>query len=216
VNVEYLLDVASGAGVVIVCERRPGHYVSEGQSLARVDAGSLDGDLARQIQKGFLLGDVRTPEQDFEFTFFQLAEVAMRALSPSLNDPNTAMNCIDRIGTGLRLAAARHEPRHRFAGRDGQVRVVTWRTRFADVLGAALDQLRHRVGHNLDVACRLLEMLAGVAEATRTQAQRDAIDQQALLVAEPLLASGLSEYDRSALRSRLEAVQDLTRPPDPG
>ncbi|WP_152205736.1 DUF2254 family protein [Marinobacter changyiensis] len=71
-------------------------------------ANRVTGQLMDRINAAFALGNQRAPGQDIEFAVNQLIEIAIRALSPGLNDPFTALTCLDHLGSALcRLAQDR-------------------------------------------------------------------------------------------------------------
>lgn len=115
----YVLDVAMDALLKITSTRDfvvevlagPGSFVYPGHPLLRL-AGqqNLSSDVSDDLRDCFPLGTHRTPSQDVEFGISQLVEVGLRALSPSLNDPNTAIASIDRLAAGLTVLAVREDP----------------------------------------------------------------------------------------------------------
>jgi uncharacterized membrane protein len=68
--------------------------------------------LVNQLNDAFVFGNQRTASQDVEFSFLQMVEIAVRALSPGINDPFTAIACVDRLGSAL-CRLARGTRRHR-------------------------------------------------------------------------------------------------------
>jgi uncharacterized membrane protein len=119
-----LLDWAGRHGRVLRITAGVGEFVGEGAIL--LEAGgtaALSEDEEGELLSCVHVGRVRTVEQDAAFGLQQLVDVALRALSPSLNDPTTACMCIDRLGALLaRLSSRRMPERQRM--QDGQVRVV--------------------------------------------------------------------------------------------
>ena len=105
--------------VLLRLERRPGQYVVAGWPLVRVWPGDrVTESLAVRVNAVFVLGNQRTATQDIEFAIHQLVEIAVRALSPGINDPFTAITCVDRLGSALRRLAHRDLPsRYRFDAR---------------------------------------------------------------------------------------------------
>jgi uncharacterized membrane protein len=99
VEYETLVELARRADVTIRLEHRAGDHVMERCVLARIwPAARVDDDLRRAVCRAVICGVEATPEQDVEFAIRQLVEVAVRALSPGINDPFTAINCIDALG----------------------------------------------------------------------------------------------------------------------
>ena len=99
IDVDGLLELARGRDLVLRIVQRPGKFFFQGGDLAEVWPGDrVDDELAEAIRSAFYFGPRRTLTQDVEFAFDQLVEVAVRALSPGVNDPFTAIDCVDRLG----------------------------------------------------------------------------------------------------------------------
>ena len=111
VDPETMLTLAREKDIVIRLLRRPGHYVGPDAMVALIwPANRVDERLAEQVGRAFQIGNGRTPTQDVEYAVNQLTEMAVRAMSPAINDPFTAMTCLDHIGDGLlKFSPARRE-----------------------------------------------------------------------------------------------------------
>jgi len=96
VDADALMALASGEDLLLRLERWPGQRVTE--------------TLVDNMTAAFVIGNQRTAAQDVEFSFNQLVEIAVRALSPGINDPFTAIACVDRLGSGLCRLARRDMP----------------------------------------------------------------------------------------------------------
>jgi hypothetical protein len=108
------MDLAVENDLVIRLRARPGDFVVQGGIVAHVwKSGDLDPELLDEVREVFVLGRSRSLQQDAEFGIVQLVEVAVRALSTGLNDPFTAMNCVDRISSLLCRLSGRAFPRVR-------------------------------------------------------------------------------------------------------
>ncbi|MHB8808670.1 MAG: DUF2254 domain-containing protein [Desulfobulbaceae bacterium] len=129
-----LLALAMQEDVVIRLERRPGHYVVAGRPLVLIWPGDrVTGQLMDRVNSAFALGNQRTSVQDIEFTVNQLVEIAVRALSPGVNDPFTAMTCVDHLGSALCRLAQRDLPSPYRHDTQDQLRVITPVFTFPDV-----------------------------------------------------------------------------------
>ncbi|CAN5704015.1 DUF2254 domain-containing protein [soil metagenome] len=117
-----LLRFARKHGLVIRIEVRPGDYVLPEMQLLSVWPKA--GDHGDSLKGVFNYGRQRTTAQDSQFAFLQLAEIAVRALSPGINDPFTAMSCLDRITASMCLLAVRGWPDSRRFDEAGALRVV--------------------------------------------------------------------------------------------
>jgi uncharacterized membrane protein len=111
---ERLMDLAVEHDLVIRLRARPGDFVVQGGIVAHVwKDGDLEPELLDEVREVFVLGRSRSLQQDAEFGILQLVEVAVRALSTGINDPFTAMNCVDRISSLLAACRDAHLPRRR-------------------------------------------------------------------------------------------------------
>ena len=133
-----------------------------------------------------VLGDERSVEQDLEHGVRQLVEVALRALSPSLNDPFTAIAVLDRLGAALCSLAGRELPEGRVV-RAGKAQVTRPATDYAGLLDAMFHTLRESGAGQPAVMIRLLEVLSEVASIERDPARRREIRRHVGLAAEAAL-----------------------------
>ena len=167
VDYDGLMAAARADDLVLRLEYRPGDYVIEGCPLAGRVArrDRCDAALAERLNGMFHFGSDGTPEQDVEYALRQMVEVAVRALSPGINDPFTAINCVDALGSAVcRIARLglpgplRHDRgRPAAAGRAGHdVR------RRRDT---AFNQIRQYGRESVAVTIRLLEVLRACAAA---------------------------------------------------
>ncbi len=136
----------------------PGDYVAPGTPLVQV-YGDRNGGVDAKIRRAFNLGRQRTPEEDAEFGFLQLVEVAVRALSPGINDPFTAMMCIDRISASLCLLAGRFDPPSELIDETGELRVILKHCMLADLAHSAFAQIRHNGKFTPVVVCHLRKQI---------------------------------------------------------
>ena len=97
----YLLKIAKKHDAIIRFHNVMGHFVTNQVIIGEVLSIPEDKDINQvleEIQEGFLVGMRRTEQQDFNFTIQKIVEVALKALSPGINDPNTAIFCINNLG----------------------------------------------------------------------------------------------------------------------
>jgi uncharacterized membrane protein len=210
-----MMQLARRDGLVLDVLRRPGDFVPEGAPILRAWPRSrVPRDFARRASRAASIGNKRTAEQDIEFSIDQLAEVAVRALSPGINDPYTAIRCVDRMGAALAELAQRRFPGAVREDEGGQARMVMRRPSFAGLVAAAFHTVRQAARHHPAVTIRMLEALEGVA---RRSPRREEVDASVrthtrLIVAEArkgdLLPDDLADLLRrqrrveAALRSR--------------
>jgi uncharacterized membrane protein len=204
-----LTILATECDVVIEMLRRPGDYLFDGTPIARVSPSRrCDRKLAGKVRQSMVIGKHRTPVQDLRFAFNQIAEIAVRAMSPALNDPFTALDCVNRIGAGIGRLAVREEPSAFQCDANGQVRLIIEPVGFEEVVGAAFTPVRNYSRESVIVTLQMLHALREMAPRLQNEDQRRAVALQAALIRRGA-DEGLSEaHDR---QSAQEAYQSVLR-----
>ncbi|WP_117318973.1 DUF2254 domain-containing protein [Chromatocurvus halotolerans] len=207
IDSDTLLALAVRTDTVLEVVCRAGHYAIRDTPIVRVwPSDAVDSALEREVREAFAFGNQRTSAQDMEFPLDQLVEVAVRALSPGINDPFTAINCVDRLGSALaRLAAIELASPDR-CDESGVRRVLIPAFRFPAMLDAACNPIRQCAQSSAPVSIRLLEVLQVIAAAASTEKNRRAVGRQARMIAHGVCDGLLEENDRSAVEERLQAV----------
>jgi uncharacterized membrane protein len=186
-------------------ERRVGQFVPAGVPLL-----SFTRDKHLNVE-AFLeaidIGPVRTMEQDVEFGLLQLVDIALKAISPAVNDPSTAINCIDQLSRLLARVVGREPMVPVFYEPPGVVRVVLAPMTFEHLLEVAFSQILHYGKADFAVSLRLLRALADVAAVTDDPRSLAALEAQANGVASHCL-DNLPRATHDAVRERLQAVLD--------
>lgn len=175
VDSDALLRLARDSGRVLRVAQPVGAFVAEGSVLAAAGGGqALDEAGAARLRACIVLGSQRTVEQDAGFGLQQLVDVALRALSPGINDPTTACMCVDRLGALLARLGRRRIPEPlRFE--DGHLRLIAPAPGFGDMVSGAFDPVvRHSRG-DLQVIGSVLDALATVAAAVDAPERRHAL-----------------------------------------
>lgn len=210
VNDEALLQLAKEHDLLIGLSRRAGHFVVRGNRLAQIlPTQTVDEKLSKQINDAFILSSHRTPFQDVEFAVDQLVEIAVRALSPGINDPFTAMTCLDRLGEALCRLAQRTVPSPYRYDDEKQLRVVVHSATFEGVVDSAFNQIRQYGRTSAAVLIRMLEVLAVVANHAGREADRAALARHADLI-HRAAEQGLPEKsDRKDVDERFDAVRGI-------
>jgi uncharacterized membrane protein len=155
---------------------RPGDYVSPGAAIA-VLTNPVDG-AEQAIRDATALGQQRISASDLEFAIRQLVEVAVRALSPGINDPHSAMSILDRLGAALCDAV----PLYLTTGvvlRDGQPALVMPSVDYDGLTDSMFHMIRQNAAGSPAVLMRLLEVLAVVASCERNPARLTALQRHA-------------------------------------
>ncbi|MFF3768252.1 DUF2254 family protein [Streptomyces sp. NPDC001922] len=138
VDVERLLTAATAHDSVVVLRPRTGGTVGRGTVLASVHGGPLP---AHEVLRSVITGPERTFDQDPGLAFRLLADIALRSLSPAVNDPATAVQALDHTEELLALAAVRDLGTGRLADARGRTRLVMDVPDWPDWLGTAVDDV---------------------------------------------------------------------------
>jgi len=213
VDIEGLLGLAAAHDVTIRLLYRPGEFVFEQTPLATVSGKEhLDDHVHQRVRRAFILGKYRSLEQDVEFPVQQLVDMALRALSPGINDPYTAVNCIDRLGAALCHLNARQCPSRYRHDEDGRLRLIVDVFTYEGLVDAAFNQIRQSAEHNAAVNMRLLEALQAIAVTTRTEAQRQVIRRHVEMIYRAGHEALTEERDRNDLKERFQGVMEKLGP----
>lgn len=208
IDAEPLLDLARERDLVIRLLLKTGQFVSSGAVVAEAwPAGRVDLEAEQEIRDAFNLGRQRTPTQDVEFAFNQLAEMAVRAMSPAINDPFTAMTCLDYMGEGLAVFARERDECPYLLDRDGALRIIVDPVSFRQILSAAFGMLRHASANNAVVLLHMLDVIEGVARETDSPAVLEQLAYQVSLICAEIRVGALIEEDRRAIARRCEALE---------
>jgi uncharacterized membrane protein len=205
-----LVQIAKQNDILIYLQYRPGEFVVSGSPLATIKSSEkLDQSLDAPIANSFIVGQQRSPEQDAEFAIHQLIEVAIRALSPGINDPYTAISCIDRLGAALCFLTHRAFPSAYRYDEEGDLRVIARPVAFAGMTQAAFDQIRQYGRSSVAVTIRLLETLETIATHSRTEEQKQAVLRQARMIRRGSQESWSEENDKQDVEERYQALLEL-------
>lgn len=156
VDVKALVRLATQHDVVVRVLARPGDFIPQGVALLVVEGGGGEDD---QWRKAVTQVARRDEHSDVTFGLRQLVDIAGRALSPGVNDPSTAAQCIDHLHALMRTLATSTYPPQVHLGLDGRPRVVTPQMGWAEHVGLVLDELRLWGADSLQVRDKLQRMV---------------------------------------------------------
>jgi uncharacterized membrane protein len=207
VDVDRLKEIAKEANVSLALERRVGHFVAEGVPLLRLSREkALTPAAVAQILEAIDLGPVRTMEQDIEFGILQLVDIALKAISPAVNDPSTAINCIDQLTRILVRVATRAPVRALFFDPPGVVRVALPELPFSRLVDVAFEQIVHYGKSDLAVSLRVQRAFVDIAASTDDADVLAAVRASAERAAAQCVAA-LPEDGARAVKERLATVR---------
>ncbi len=208
IDYDRLLDLAHENGLVLRFEHRVGRFLIQGSRLLDVWPGDVpSGDLSKELNECFTLGTQRSLHPDVESGIDQLVQIAMRSLSPGINDPDTAIACVDQLSDSLGVIGGRDiVPALR--SYEGEVRLVTYPLTYAGLVDAAFSRIRQCAHGNLPVILRLLEAIASLAPSAAHDAYRSALLQQAEMLWRMSQESISEPNDLRSVELRYKAVKE--------
>ena len=213
VDVPRIVEFAAKHAATVQVDVAPGAFVARDARLLTVLAGdALDDKGLDFFRDRISIRSFRTIDQEFGFGIRQLVDIALKALSPGINDTTTAVMCVDHLGAIVAQLAARPMPvRHR--SEDGVVRLALFGWSFDDAVETAFDQIRNNASGNVAVIAHLLGAIAGAAEATDNEHRRNTLKLHLGLIAALAAKTVDAEHDRERLRMRFdEALEVFGRP----
>jgi uncharacterized membrane protein len=204
-----LVRLAGELGVVIHLRYRPGHFLVEGHPYATVWPAAAADLVARELARAHVTGPYRTLTQDVSFGIDQLVEIAIRALSPAVNDTFTALTCIDWIGDSLCKVTGRWHPTRVYRDTTGAVRLVTTETTYDRLVQRAFEKIRQAGRGMPAVMIRQLDALAKIMERTTAPEERQLLLDQAAMLERLSLSTVDEESDRADIQRAYQAVIDI-------
>jgi len=178
-----LVAAARDAGALVVLRFRPGQFVLRGEPLASIVPSSEARRLEAAVDRHVVIGRHRTLTQDSEFGIAQIVEIAIRALSPAVNDTFTGVACVDWLAEALLVLSEKPPLEGNWYDTKGELRVWIPAVRIERLVKLAFDQIRQASATTPAVLIRQLDMIRR-------------------------LGPRMSEPSRGALAEQLDAIRD--------
>ncbi len=190
---------------------RAGDFLVEGICILKVFGCATDDvDMAAEsLNRHVITGPVRTSVQDPEYPITQLNQLAARALSPGINDPGTAISCVNSFSLALASVMDRELPGSLFIDADGKPRLLARSTNFNDLIKAVFAPLRQFAKSEVSVVVSLLEALCRLAELTTRRDRMRELARHGELIWEEIDQPALAKYDLGDIRQRYKRLQSL-------
>ncbi|MBL0419704.1 DUF2254 domain-containing protein [Ramlibacter sp. AW1] len=206
-----LLSCACAQDRVVRLRPRIGDFVMRDSVVVEMSGcAPIDEAQEKLLLDAITLGRQRTVEQDPIFAIQQLVDVAVKALSPGINDPTTAALCVDRLAALLsRLARRRMPDPYRMA--DGKLRVIAPVPDFRDIVIRSFGAVVHHARQEPLLLARILERLRPIGEATDDPQRRRAIAWVATAIRRSLADPARSSQLMLARWQAADLAQDMRR-----
>ena len=187
----------------------PGDFVVNDMIIMQCSHSDLTTAECDELISYITFGAKRTPLQDAEFAILQLVELALRALSPSINDPYSAIACIDKLTATICNLTRKRFPEGVSCDSNDEPRVVFKTATFSGIANSAYDQIRQHSTNNLAVQLRLLEALTHIAAQAKEAEHWKVIEQQKNMLEYELEQQVFIGHDQAEINERLSKLNTI-------
>lgn len=207
IDAKKLLLLAREHDGFIEVRARPGDFVIPGSLLARTFGGAQAIE-AKAIRRTVHTADARAPEGDVLFNVHLLVEIAIRALSPGVNDSYTAISSIDHLSGSLALVLQRDMPSALHSDAEDTPRLWLRLVGAEEILGVALHPLRQAASGNMLVTLRLIDAIGRARRMARPE-RRPLVDRHLRLIAADARRTVRNRHDRRTLAEAIRAARTV-------
>lgn len=174
-----LVEIATEADIYIRIQLKAGHYLVAGEDGVRLyPKDRIDSDIRDSIVDCFVLGDTRTPTQDMEYSIRHLVEIALRALSPGINDSFTAMTVLDRLSSALAILFKNDIHPNIFKDKNDTIRVIGRQSDEYDIVLGAFSQIRNAGQNKPDILHHIIRRIKTLKSLPDSGDAQTALDRQ--------------------------------------
>ncbi|MFN2261698.1 MAG: DUF2254 domain-containing protein [Psychroflexus sp.] len=204
---EALLNFAIKNNFLIITSHRPGNYLVKGEKLYDIYANTdFENKPISILKSNFIIGKSRSPQQDAEHAIHQMVEIACRALSPGVNDPYTAITCIDNLtSTMCYLTKVKFPNKHRY-DEDENLRYVSRPLTYEGMLNASFLQIRQFAKGSPAVVIRLMEAMITIYQFTKFSIHREIVCKHAKMILNLAESSFEDIHDLDDLKDRSKII----------
>jgi uncharacterized membrane protein len=209
VDINRLIALAKAYRICVYLERRVGQFVPAGVPLMFMSKPErVPADGAHHLIAAFDIGPARTMQQDVEFGVIQIVDIALRAMSPAVNDPSTAISCVDQLSRIIILWISRIPPPSHYYAPPHVLRLfVPWMS-FDGLLDTTFEQISHYAVADVAVSLRLMRAFDDIASTTQLADLRTRLLERARRVTAGC-AGHLPKDELVKLQRRLAALETI-------
>ncbi|MCD9188556.1 MAG: DUF2254 domain-containing protein [Pyrinomonadaceae bacterium] len=196
-DTDALFEIAKRLDLVVQMRRRVGEFTIKGLPLLQIASKrenfAPDENLIREFNAAYDIGNFRTVEGDVAFGLRQIVDIALKALSPAINDTTTSLSCIDYL-TAILVCLAKRPSCPPLFFCEGELRLVINQQRFEDYFDLAYNQIRQNGSGNVAVILRLLNSMEVLGKANQSfNIPEERAERHELLETQTRLLIGLAE-----------------------
>jgi uncharacterized membrane protein len=208
IDYDALLSLATHHDSVLRIEYTVGSFAAKGEVIALVHpAEKAAPGFEAAVNAALAVGTNPTMQQDIAFGIRQIVDIAIKAISPAVNDPTTALNCIDHLGVILARLMERKMPPPMWADSTGNLRLTARERDFPDLVRLSFDQIRHFGAGDPIIVIRLLDSIARLATACRHSARMEILADQVAHIRASARRAIHDEHELAAVQAHIEHAQ---------
>jgi len=209
VDAETLMVEISNKDLFLELYFRPGDYLIIGREIGKVYSHKdLREEDLEPLNHNFLTGKTRTSQQDAEHAIHQMVEIAARALSPGVNDPYTAIACIDNLSNTMAYLMKVHFPSPYRIGEQNRLRIYAHSLTYDGMMDAAFNAIRQYSKGNPPVIIHLMEAMATLFEFAKEEHHKNAVRKHANMILNLAKKSLEEERDLQDLQERFDDIHE--------
>lgn len=207
VDLRALLDFACAHDTIVRMDCGVGDFVAPGWAMASIASREpVSAKMVEEINRIYAIDGYRTIDQDAAFGFRQLVDIALKALSPGINDTTTAVTCIEHL-TALLSHCAPHPERTPWQLRHGTLRLIEKPHSFAYLVALAFEQIRENAKANTEILLRLMAAIERVSGWIRAPDRLRPLEAQLQAIAETIESEPRTAHEGRRLQEKLMAVR---------
>ncbi len=210
VDTHYLVEFAAGRDAFVRLEIRPGDFVIEGTPIARIHGHDDVDALSEALDRSVLIHDARAPDGDVQFSIHLMVEIALRALSPGVNDSYTAISSIDHLSAALARIVQKGVPSSLHCDENNQPRLWVNLISVREIIGAALHPLRQAVAGNVLVTLRLIAAIERIASLSSPE-YGEVLADHLKLIADDAERLVVNEADRAEIAEKIRQARNTLK-----
>lgn len=206
VDTKALISLAKRHQLKLKVIKRVGQFVLEGTPLMLASKKErVTPEVCAALLATFDIGPARTLQQDIEFGVLQIVDIALKAISPAVNDPSTAISCIDQLSRILARFSTRQLPPSIYYDPPGVIRATIPWIDFDALLESAFDQIRVYARTDLAVSLRLFRALSDIA----TMANSKSVNRSVLDLGSRIIESCAGHQDARSMERLNGRLKEL-------
>lgn len=209
INYQTIVSLATDKDITVQLDVNAGHYVLAGEKIGRVSVPrDFTAEDEQKLVGAIVLGQIRTPSQDIEYSARHLVEVGLRALSPGINDNFTAISALDKLSSALGILLREDLPRRVFHDKDGKLRLVGNAPAEPQIIFNAFSAIRDAGQSKPDVLRHMLEIIGVLKTLADAPDERAALDRQLTYIENHIETHFKGTPDEKILTRLLEKARE--------